>query len=86
MNAFSESRILRIPVRQRYTSRRPLDGLVRSCRAGYEIVLEAWETLADAFAMPLRPPHDRSLERLDDGLLNDIGYAGRAGSKPDLHF
>ena len=85
MNAFSESSTLRVPVRQRNMSRWPIDGLVRLHRIGYEILLEAWETLAGAFAVPLRqPPGDRSLEHLDDHLLNDIGYERRAGPKREL--
>ena len=87
MNAISESTILRVPVRRQTVSRRSIDRPLRLCGAGYEIILEVWETVVGAFALPLlRPPGDRSLEHLDDCLLNDIGYARRAGPKADPYL
>lgn len=87
MNAFSEAKSLRVAVPQRNMSRWSIDRPVSLFTAGYEIVLEAWETLAGAFAVPLRQlTGDRSLEHLDDHLLNDIGYERRIGPKRELYL
>ncbi len=47
----------------------------RLCRVVREIVEEVCAAVAGVFGMPFRRPvHDKSLERLDDSTLADIGY------------
>jgi hypothetical protein len=86
MNAISQTRLEPISLH---------DGIVHSpigratvwWRAGCDFAEEAWEALAGVFGMPLRhPPEDRTLDRLDDQLLRDIGYERRKGLRLDSHF
>lgn len=50
--------------------------LSRAIEFGWNIVVEACETVAGVFATSLRhAPYDQSLGQLDDHLLKDIGYA-----------
>jgi hypothetical protein len=86
MNAISQTRLEPITLR---------NGVVHSpkgqagawWRAGCDFAVEAWEALAGVFGMPLRhPPEDRSLDRLDDHLLGDIGYERRKGPRLDSYF
>lgn len=85
MNALSESSNLGLALQPRDMSGRVGSAVLRLCGVAYEMVLEIWDTVSGVLAMPLRhPPQDRALERLGDQLLNDIGYARCAGSKPEF--
>lgn len=87
MNAISQSRIQPVPVRRSSAYGGWMTRAARFLRTDYELLLEACETVAGVFAMPLsHPPQDRALDRLDDHLLKDIGYERSKGPGIDCYF
>jgi len=54
--------------------------LLRACELGWDLLVEAYETLAGIFAMPIAASHDDpGLDRLNDDLLRDIGCERKSG-------